>query len=82
MMKNILLSAFVDVTPIEKARKYEAAANTAKSEFLAKMSHEIRTPMNGIIGMTEALDQENLTPDQKEYVQIVKRSADLLLNLD
>jgi signal transduction histidine kinase/CheY-like chemotaxis protein len=76
-----LLSAFVDVTPIEKARKYEAASNTAKSEFLAKMSHEIRTPMNGIIGMTEALDQENLTTNQKEYVQIVKRSADVLLTL-
>jgi signal transduction histidine kinase/CheY-like chemotaxis protein len=76
-----VLSAFVDVTPIEKARKYEAASNTAKSEFLAKMSHEIRTPMNGIIGMTEALDQENLTLNQKEYVQIVKRSADVLLTL-
>jgi len=76
-----LLSAFMDVTAIEKARKYEAAANTAKSEFLAKMSHEIRTPMNGIIGMAEALDAENLSADQKEYIQIVKRSADLLLNL-
>ena len=72
---------FSDITPIEKARKYEAAANTAKSEFLAKMSHEIRTPMNGIIGMTEAMDQENLNAEQKEYLQIVKRSADLLLNL-
>jgi PAS domain S-box-containing protein len=79
--EEFILSAFVDITPIEKARKYEAAANTAKSEFLAKMSHEIRTPMNGIIGMTEALDQENLSPDQKDYLQIVKRSADLLLNL-
>jgi|WetSurSiteA1Bulk_404760.scaffolds.fasta_scaffold00034_9 PAS domain S-box-containing protein len=79
--EEYVLSAFVDVTPIEKARKYEAAANTAKSEFLAKMSHEIRTPMNGIIGMTEALDQENLTKNQKEYVQIVKRSADVLLTL-
>jgi signal transduction histidine kinase/CheY-like chemotaxis protein len=79
--EDFLLSAFVDVTPIEKARKYEAASNTAKSEFLAKMSHEIRTPMNGIIGMTEALDQENLTTNQKEYVHIVKRSADVLLTL-
>jgi signal transduction histidine kinase/CheY-like chemotaxis protein len=79
--EEYLLSAYVDVTPIEKARKYEAASNTAKSEFLAKMSHEIRTPMNGIIGMTEALGQENLTPNQREYVQIVKRSADVLLTL-
>jgi len=79
--EEFLLSAFADVTLIEKARKYEAASNTAKSEFLAKMSHEIRTPMNGIIGMTEALYQENLTEAQMEYVQIVKRSADVLLTL-
>jgi PAS domain S-box-containing protein len=79
--EEYMISAYVDVTPIEKARKYEAASNTAKSEFLAKMSHEIRTPMNGIIGMTEALGHENLTPNQREYVQIVKRSADVLLTL-
>ncbi len=79
--REYIVSVFSDITPIEKARKYEAAANTAKSEFLAKMSHEIRTPMNGIIGMTEAIDQENLNEEQKEYLQIVKRSADLLLNL-
>jgi signal transduction histidine kinase/CheY-like chemotaxis protein len=79
--EEFIVSVFADVTPIEKTRKYEAAANMAKSEFLAKMSHEIRTPMNGIIGMTEALDQENLNHEQKEYLEIVRRSADLLLNL-
>ncbi len=79
--EELTLSAFIDITSIEKARKYEVASNTAKSEFLAKMSHEIRTPMNGIIGMTEALHQENLTKEQKEYVEIVRKSADLLLNL-
>ncbi|MFO7656585.1 MAG: response regulator [Bacteroidales bacterium] len=79
--EDIFLEAFIDVTAIEKSRKYEAAANTAKSEFLAKMSHEIRTPMNGIIGMTEALNQENLTHEQKEYIQVLKKSADLLLNI-
>jgi signal transduction histidine kinase/CheY-like chemotaxis protein len=79
--EEYVLNAFMDVTEIEKARKYEAAANTAKSEFLAKMSHEIRTPMNGIIGMAEALDKENLTGNQKEFVQIIRRSADILLSL-
>jgi signal transduction histidine kinase/CheY-like chemotaxis protein len=79
--QEFILSAFIDITSLEKARKYEAAANTAKSEFLAKMSHEIRTPMNGIIGMTDALNHENLTKEQTEYVDIVKRSADLLLNI-
>jgi len=79
--EEYVLNAFMDVTEIEKARKYEAAANTAKSEFLAKMSHEIRTPMNGIIGMAEVLDKENLTGNQKEFVQIIRRSADILLSL-
>lgn len=79
--EDVFLEAFIDVTAIEKSRKYEAAANTAKSEFLAKMSHEIRTPMNGIVGMTEALNQENLNSSQKEYIQILKKSADLLLNI-
>jgi signal transduction histidine kinase/CheY-like chemotaxis protein len=79
--EEYVLSAFIDITPIEKERKYEAASNTAKSDFLAKMSHEIRTPMNGIFGMAEALERESVNEIQKEYIQIIRKSADLLLNI-
>ena len=50
------MEILIDVTMLESARKQEAKANVAKSEFLARMSYEIRTPLNGIIGMTDVLD--------------------------
>ncbi len=74
-----IIEKSVDKIAIEK--KKAERANAAKSIFLANMSHEIRTPINGIVGFTELLKKRNLDKEAKEYVEIIDKSTDNLLEI-
>ncbi|RAI37999.1 hypothetical protein CH341_28665, partial [Rhodoplanes roseus] len=68
----------------EQSRQQEqiaAAANRAKSSFLATMSHEIRTPMNAVLGLASALLDSGPRSDQRQSLEIIQKSGETLLRL-
>ena len=66
---------------INKALKVAEEANNAKSQFLTNMSHDIRTPINGIMGMTELIKKEEMSPKAKDYVNKIDKASHHLLSL-
>jgi signal transduction histidine kinase/CheY-like chemotaxis protein len=64
-----------------KARDDANAANVLKSHFLANMSHEIRTPLNGVLAMAEVMAMEDLAPNQRERLSVIRESGAVLLGV-
>ncbi|OHD99753.1 MAG: histidine kinase [Sulfurimonas sp. RIFCSPLOWO2_12_FULL_36_74] len=74
-----LLEQIIEQTKRDKLSAQEASE--AKSMFLANMSHEIRTPLNGIVGFTELLKDSGLKEEQSEFVDIIEKSSENLLEI-
>jgi PAS domain S-box-containing protein len=67
---------------LKEAKELADTANRAKSEFLANMSHELRTPLNAILGFTQLMHRDStLKTEHQQYLDIISRSGEHLLNL-
>ncbi|KAE9628647.1 hybrid sensor histidine kinase/response regulator [Parasedimentitalea maritima] len=74
------LNAFQVASKERSLREQATSASAAKSAFIANVSHEIRTPLNGVIGMAQELSETSLNAEQKDQVDIILSSGELLLS--
>jgi two-component system sensor histidine kinase/response regulator len=75
---------FAGLAPGRESRRRGSESETvsrAKSDFVATISHEVRTPLNAVLGMTDLLNLTNLTRKQREYINTIQSSGDMLISL-
>ncbi|WP_203300849.1 response regulator [Marinobacter sediminum] len=80
-LANLETSREQTLAASESARQKAELANQAKSEFLATMSHELRTPLNGVLGMIDLVQEDSLTPRQRDYLTTARQSTEDLLTV-
>lgn len=78
--KHLYIAQFDDISALEKAKRAQTYFEDFKKKFLTSMSHEFRTPMNGIIGFTDLLERTDTNSVQKEYVNLISRSAQAMMH--
>ncbi|MFI4936453.1 MAG: ATP-binding protein [Caulobacterales bacterium] len=79
----VLLAAslYRESQALRTAKETAEEASRAKSAFLAMTSHEIRTPLNGVLGMAQAMEQDDLSPVQRERLRVIRQSGESLLEI-
>ncbi len=66
---------------LKEQKEVAEIANRAKDNFLASISHELRTPLNGVISVSELLSTTELSTEQKDYLEVIQQSSDILYSL-
>ena len=66
---------------IRSEKEKATRASEAKTQFLSNMSHEIRTPLNAILGISEMMSEEDMNPENKNFIKLLRNSSQSLLAL-
>jgi signal transduction histidine kinase/CheY-like chemotaxis protein len=75
--EKVTVEAFIDISPIEKARKSQFLWGEAKTEFLKRVSHDIRNPLNAILNMTDLLEADtDPGSPEKERLELIRNCCE------